>query len=301
MNLLKAEIFLYAVDCGSLSRTAEVFGYTPSGISHMMSSFENEIGFPLLQRSKTGVIPTPNAKRIIPMLRTIIGHAEQFRQTVCEINGLACGSLRIAAYSSIASQWLPEVLGIYHKLYPQIRLNLFEGVWQEVEAYMQEHRADVGLYSFRKGITHNWIPLREDPMIVAVPLDHPLAKQAEVRLEELKGESIIMPAYGEDLDVLDLLQRSNIQIPFTFHTLENYSAMGMVEEGLGIMIANELITKGRTNRFKILPIYPEASITLGIAVSPESMQAPAVKHFIEICVKTLREDKFRRDKEAVFE
>lgn len=295
MNLLKAEIFIHAVDSGSLTRTAEVYGYTPSGISHMMSSFEDEVGFPLLQRSKTGVIPTPNAQRILPLLRTLIQHSEKFKETVCEINGLACGSLRIAAYSSIASQWLPQVISRYHKQFPQIRLHLFEGVWQEVEAYMQEQRADVGLYSYRPQITHQWIPLRSDRMIVAVPYEHPLAKLDSVQIEELKGESIIMPAYGEDVDVLDLLARHKLDLPFAFNTLENYSAMGMVEEGLGLMIANELITKGRTNHFKILPILPESDITLGIAVSPNSLQTPVVKHFVDICVEMLRDPEFAKN------
>lgn len=281
MNLSQAKIYLYAIDSGSLSKAAEAFGYTPSGISHMMSAFENEVGFPLLIRTKTGVVPTTNAAKLIPILRAQCQWDEQFLQTVSEISGLNSGTLNIAAYSSIASQWLPAVIAQFHKDYPAIKINLLEGVWQEVENYLQERRVDIGLYSYKPSIKHYWIPLKEDPMVIAVPASHPLAAKNAVRLQDLKNEPIIMPAYGADVDVLDLLKEEDIKVDFAFSTLENYSAMSMVEAGLGLMIANELITKGRINQFKLLPIDPPYYVSLGIAVPQESRKTPAVARFID--------------------
>lgn len=288
MNILRVKIYLYAVDCGSLTKAAQHFGYTPSGISHMMAAFEEEVGFPLLIRSKTGVIPTPDGERLIPILRSQCLCEEEFSQTVAAIQGLNCGSLRVSSYSSIASQWLPDILAAYHRDYPNIHIELLEGVWQEVEANLQAKRVDIGLYSHRDSVKHHWVPLRDDPMIVAVPIDHRLARQKSVRIRDLEGEALIMPAFGNDLDVADLFQREQFELPVTYRTLENYSAMGMVEKGMGVMIANALITKGRTNRFAILPVEPEAKIELGIAVPQESRKMPAVTRFIEYAVAIIR-------------
>lgn len=126
----KAQVFLKAVDTGSLSKAARYFGYTPSGVSHMMDAFEGEIGFPLLVRSKQGVSPTPNAVRLIPLIRDACGKDEQLTQVISEVKGLATGTLRIASYASVASEWLPEVIAAFHKDYPRIKIHLFEGVWQ---------------------------------------------------------------------------------------------------------------------------------------------------------------------------
>ena len=48
MNIRKYEAFVKAVELGSLSKAAEQLGYTQSGISHMMQSLEDEVGFPLM-------------------------------------------------------------------------------------------------------------------------------------------------------------------------------------------------------------------------------------------------------------
>ena len=149
MDLTKAKIFLYAVDSGSLSKAATAFNYTPSGISHMMAAFEAEVGFSLLIRTKNGVIPTSNAERLLPIIRAQCSWDEQFCQTVSEISGLACGTLGIGAYSSIASQWLPKVIAAFHRDYPGIRFKLLEGVWQEVDNYLLERKVEMGFYSYQ--------------------------------------------------------------------------------------------------------------------------------------------------------
>ena len=53
MNIRKYEAFVKAVELGSLSKAAEQLGYTQSGISHMMQSLEDEVGFPLMVRTST--------------------------------------------------------------------------------------------------------------------------------------------------------------------------------------------------------------------------------------------------------
>jgi len=281
VDLTKAKIFLYAIDSGSLSKAALEFGYTPSGISHMMSAFEAEVGFPLLTRTKTGVLPTPNAQKLIPIIRAECRWDEQFCQTISEIIGLTRGTLGIAAYSSIASQWLPPVLAKFHQDFPGIRIKLLEGVWQEVDKYLMEKRVDIGMYSYQPSIQYHWVPLKNDPMVVAVPMDHPLASRPAVRLEDLEKETLIMPAYGSDIDVVNVLKEGDVKIEHPFSTLQNYSAMGMVEQGMGVLITNELITKGRLNRLKLLPFDPPRFINLGIAVPPESRSTPAVAKFID--------------------
>ena len=201
MDRTKVRIFLYVIDSGSLTKAAGAFGYTTSGISHMMSAMEEEVGFPLLIRSRTGVTPTANAERLIPILRSQLSWDEQLQQTISEISGMNSGSITIAAYSCIASQWLPKVISRFHRDYSAIEINLLEGTWQEVANYLSEHRADMGFYSYQPSIKYHWIPLRNDNMVVAVPPDHPLASRSSVLLSDLDNENIIMPAYGMDMDV----------------------------------------------------------------------------------------------------
>ena len=55
METIKGKALLMAADLGSMTAAAEALGYTQSGITRMISSLEEEIGFPLLSRGKAGV------------------------------------------------------------------------------------------------------------------------------------------------------------------------------------------------------------------------------------------------------
>lgn len=289
MDMLRARIFLEAISSGSLSQAARHYRYTPSGVSHMMDALESEVGFSLLIRTRKGVAPTPNAERLIPLMRDACNKDEQLSQAISEVRGLATGTLRIAAYASMASRWLPKVIASFHRDYPQIRIDLFEGVWQEVASYLSNQKADIGFYSYFPTIPYRWVFLKKDPMVVAVPPNHRLAERSFVRLEELVDERLIFPAYGSDVDVLHLIEGTDIKADYQISTLYNYSAFSMVEEGLGIVITNRLITEGLATRIKLLPFDPPRSIDLGVAIPEESERTPAVRRFVEHASKIVPE------------
>ena len=62
MDALKCRAFLATAELGSMSAAAESLGYTQSGITRMIRSLEEELGFPLFVREKAGVALTGNGK-----------------------------------------------------------------------------------------------------------------------------------------------------------------------------------------------------------------------------------------------
>ena len=77
MNIRKYEAFVRAVELGSLSKAAEELGYTQSGISHMMQSLEEEVGFPLLVRTSVGIKPNSEGEMLLPVIRELLGIPEK--------------------------------------------------------------------------------------------------------------------------------------------------------------------------------------------------------------------------------
>ena len=69
MEAVKCEAFLAAAELGSLTATAELLGYTQSGVTRMIGTLEEELGFPLFLRSKKGVQLTENGTLMLPLLR----------------------------------------------------------------------------------------------------------------------------------------------------------------------------------------------------------------------------------------
>lgn len=285
MDLKKYKVFLASADLGSFTKAAAQLDYTPSGVTHMMNALEEELGFQILTRGKNGVQLTENGKRLVPILRELLHLEEEFSQTVSEMNGLNSGTIRIGSYSSIAVHWLPKIIKSFQHDYPNIRIKLMEGIRQEVVSWLEEQKIDLGFMSYQPGMKFDWIPLRDDPMIAVLPLDHPLAKEKAYPLKNCESENFIMPACGSDFDVVELFRNAKISPKIRYETFENYAALSMIECGLGMSVMNELVTKGRICNVIKLPLEPEEHISLGIAVPNTDKLPPAAKKFIVYCEK----------------
>lgn len=107
MNIRKYEAYVRAVELGSLSKAAEQLGYTQSGMSHMMQSLEEEVGFPLMVRTSTGILPNSEGELLLPIIRQLLNTNESLEQHIAKIKGADTGRIRIAAYPSVATYWLP--------------------------------------------------------------------------------------------------------------------------------------------------------------------------------------------------
>lgn len=276
-----------AAETGSFSKAAEALSYTPSGVNQLVTALEKEFGFPLFRRNTKGVALTENGELLLPVIRKFLRQEDRIFELSAEMNGLLIGSVNIAAYSSIATHWLPAVIGAFQRDYPQIHINLLEGIWQEVSQWLDDRVADIGFFSYQENMPYEWIPLAEDPMLALLPRDHPLAGAAVYPLANCATDRFIMPAKGCDDDVTALFHRTGIVPNVQFTTIESFSAMSMVEQGLGMSVMNKLITEKRVCDIAMLPVDPPASIMLGIALHSRADLSPAVRMFLKYAVRML--------------
>ena len=287
METARCRAVLAAAETGSFSRAAEVLRYTPSGVNQLVTAFENELGFSVFRRSTKGVSLTENGQLLLPTVREFLRQEDRLFELATEINGLLIGSVTIAAYSSIATHWLPAVIRVFQQDYPHVSIRLMEGIWQEVSGWLDDRTADIGFFSYQEGMPYEWIPLAEDPMLALLPKGHPLADASAYPLKDCEKDDFIMPALGCDDDVEALFQHYGIVPKIRFTTMENFSAMSMVEQGLGISIMNQLITEGHICNVVKLPLAPPAQITMGAALHSRVDASPAVKMFLKYAVRML--------------
>ena len=76
MELERYRALTCAIEGGSLSAAAEKLQYTPSGISRMIAALEEEIGFSLLLRERSGVRPTHECEKILPAVYELLRAGE---------------------------------------------------------------------------------------------------------------------------------------------------------------------------------------------------------------------------------
>ena len=161
MNTFKmVKVFLTSIDSGSFTRAGEILGYTQSNLTQMMKTFEDELGLPLLIKTKKGVEPTSEAKLLIPAMRAMAAQEERFLQEADEIRGIHRGSIRIGSYVSTSSTWLPQVIGYYQKTYPEVEFNIVESGQGEMLRGLLAGDLDLALMSAPENSEVDFIPFR---------------------------------------------------------------------------------------------------------------------------------------------
>lgn len=288
MESARCKAFMYAADTGSFTKAAERLNYTPSGVSQLVGALENETGLTLLRRTRKGVTLTPDGEILLPAVREFLEKENRIYELAAEVKGLLVGSVTIAAYSSISTHWLPEVIRDFEQDYPQIEIRLMEGIRQEVTRWLDEKKADIGFLSYQEPMPYEWTPLDYDEMLAVLPKDHLYASKESYPLINCETDSFIMPALGRDDDVVSLFERNGIKLNIHFTTLENFATMAMIEKGLGMSVMNNLITEKWNCDIVKIPVDPPSRITLGLAVPSYKQVSPAVKRFIKYAVERLK-------------
>ena len=282
MESEKCRVLLCAIDKGSITAAAEAMGYTISGVSRMMAALENEVGFPLLRRSREGVTPTNECRRLLPSLREMVAQAEQCRQMAGELRGLVSGTVAVGTFSSVATHWLPNMICAFQKDYPNIDFEILMGSYQEVEQWVIQGRADCGFLHLPARAELETVCLAQDELLAVLPEDHPLAVLERVPAEALAQQPfILLDKAGErDRDVMQAFERAGTMPKVRFTTLDDYAVMSMVEHGLGVSILPQLVLRRIPYRVALRPLAQPVFRQIGLATRPGEELAPAARRFL---------------------
>ena len=280
MNIRKYEAFVRAVELGSLSKAAEQLGYTQSGISHMMQSLEDEVGFPLMVRTSTGIQPNSEGEMLLPVIHQLLNTSESLEQHIAKIKGIDTGRIRIAAYPSVAAYWLPGIIRTFQKDYPNVEIQIIEVGSGAIESIMAARQAELCIYAGGEGKEFEWVPLCRDRMMALLPPEHPQAGNASLPLKELASEEFIMPMPDYDGEVRFILDKLDHWPHILFSACSDYTIINMVTEGLGVSILPELLLKNYNHRAVAMPIEPAQERVLGIGVPQLKSASPVTRNFI---------------------
>lgn len=279
MDTEKCAALLCALEEGTLARAAEKLGYTPSGISRMIAALEEDVGFPLLYRGRGGVSATGECEALLPALRQMVYQAESCRQTAAALRGLEQGSITVGANYRFYARQLAQLMARFREKHPGIAFQTIEGTSTTLVTALQEHRADLCIISRREG-PHQWLPLRQDQLMVMLSPRHPLAAEA-VPIHLLGTESYIEIYPGRETDNSRILAENGVCPGNRFAGVEDdFSAMAMVEAGLGIALVNALIAETLNGNVVFRPLDPPQYVEVGIATPPPEIMSPAARRFL---------------------
>lgn len=278
-NIQKYMAFLTTVEYGSFTKAAEILHYSQSGISRMIQDLETEWHVTLLERGKSGVRLTSDGIRLLPFIKNICRDHQELQTEIDDLNGLQSGILRIGAFTSVSSYWLPNIIKAFHSDYPNIEYEFLLGDYDEVEKWIMEGRVDCGFLSRSTNTMLETFPIESDEWIVALSPDHPLADLPAFPIEEIENYPFLLMAKDNNTDIADILKENNLSPDIQLTTWDDYAIAALVEAGVGITILPRLTLKRTPYNIVIKSLEKPLYREIGFAVRELKTASQAVKRF----------------------
>lgn len=288
MDSKKLEALVTAVELGSFTQAAAQLGYTQSGMTHMMNSLEKELGFAVLVRSRSGVHLTAAGERVFPLVKDCLRSHRMLEREIRMVNSRKEDAIRVAAYGSIATHWLPAVIRQFRAEHKEISVDLRVGSVEEAFRAVREGRVDVAFASRRDSSDLGWLPLKDDPLLAVLPQDYDVQGADSFPMEAFSGKDFFLPAMGFEVDILPPLSRRGVTPNIQNTQVSDSAVISLVEQGLGLSILSELVMTGRREAVQALPLMPPAVRELGIAYRSNEPLSPLIRQFMRVAQEAIQ-------------
>ncbi|MGN1143449.1 MAG: LysR family transcriptional regulator, partial [Anaerovoracaceae bacterium] len=284
---------LKALETGTLSQAAEELGYSQSGLTRALNALEEQFGFRILKRDRSGVQLTAEGQLLLPYIRTVLYDQYRLEECVNEINGLRAGLIRIGTFNSVSAQWLPGIIQSFHTDYPEIRFELLHGTNEQIEEWIGSGRVDIGFIKYPPDTEMDSEFLYRDPIVSIFAAEDPHAGLSSFSLRQLPELPYIALNEGVDDEITAVLEANGIQPDTRFIESDDHAVVAMVEQGLGTSLMSMMMIQGFSRQIAAVPLDPPAWRDLGIGFRDRKSLSGAAAAFLQYTRQWLAENGYR--------
>lgn len=266
-------------------RAAERLHLTQPPVSLAIKELEEELGVVLLERTSRRISLTRVGEDALRDARAVLSAADTMRRRAHEAAQGLVGSLSIGFISTPAYSFLPSTLQSFTGDFGRVKLNLQEGVTDQILQDVESGSLDIGLV-FR-------IPelpaamdsrlVQTEPLVIALNDSHPLAGSSRIALEALSHERFIgfERQYGPLMfDAIVATCMRHGFSPKIFPARQMHTIVSLVSGGIGVALVPNSVQALHREGVVYRSMHGEKTIVETIAVWRRSDESPLVKAFL---------------------
>lgn len=238
IGLVQLRCFVAVAEELHFRRAAARLNMTQPPLSRHIQMLEHELGAPLLERGSRSVRLTAAGETLLRDARRLLLLAEEATRTTRRVARGEAGAVVIGFTAASSYHVLPGLVSLIRAKLPDISLTLREKVSNEQLEALRAGQLDFGL--LRPPVTLPGVQaarVHREPLLVALPRDHPLATQPTVDLASLAGQPLITypPVDGRYLHdlVMGALRDANVTPGAVQHISQTHSILALVGAGIG--------------------------------------------------------------------
>ncbi|MDQ2846758.1 MAG: LysR family transcriptional regulator [Actinomycetota bacterium] len=295
LDVRRLEVLAAAVRLGSLAAAARQLGLTPGAASQAIRALEAQAGLALLERLPRGVRPTPAGERLAAQAEAIL---RTLQRAEGELAGEHAQLVRLAAFPTAVIGLVPRLLARLRSRAPELELRVLELEPAAGRAALRAGECELALvnhYSLLTPDLHGpWqvSHLRDEPVLAALPREHPLAGRASVSIHQLSEDPWITQQPASPCqEIVQQVCASAGFAPRVAATCSDYrSILALVGAGHGVSLIPELALTGiRTSGLVLLPTRPGTRRRINALTSNRPGSLPGTRTVLDALLENERQ------------
>ena len=304
MELRHLRYFLAVAEAGHITRAAESLGMQQPPLSLQIKALEAELGVDLLRRHPKGVALTDAGRLLQTDAQRLLGDVAQIVARMGRVARGQEGELKVGFTSSAAAhRFTPEALRACRRQFPGVALQLVEDNAAGITDAVAASRLHCGLIRVPvarpQGLSFE--PLLREPVVVALPIDHMLARPARskggstphgpVALAELSAEGFILVrrpgAPGLYANLLALAEAQGLTLRVAAEVERMGTSLNLVAAGAGVAVVPASMQGQHAHAIAYLPLKESAQLDAPLTLVYRSAECDGVvASFVALARKT---------------
>jgi LysR family transcriptional regulator, hydrogen peroxide-inducible genes activator len=285
ISLKQLKYFDAVVRTGHFGKAAEQCAVTQPALSMQIQEMEKDLGMPLLERGRNGVITTEAGREIAGRAARILGEVRDIVDFARRQSETLAGPLHFGVIPSVAPYLLPALLPLIRGKFPDLDLSLRETQTQHLVDELLDGGLDLLLLALP--VEHaevETMKLFTDRFLLAMPKSRRIASRIRATPDLLKQDRLLLLEEGhclrdQALAFCSLRRVDNID---TFGASNLSTLVQMVANGLGFTLLPQLAIdlEGRRGDIKLMRFAdPEPRRVIGLAWRKSS---PRKRHYVDL-------------------
>ena len=293
MELRHLRYFVAVAEEENVSRAAMKLHVSQPALSRQIRDLEDELGFPLLERSAKSVRLLDAGRAFLTEARAVLLRADDAVKAARAIATGARSELHVGYAPSLTARILPPTLRAFQAESPKARVILHDLSTEEMFAGLRKGKLQIAFVvrptrAMLRGMRFE--ELTRDSWCLAVAPSHPLARRRTVTIAEAAGEPLLgysrgeYPDYHENLATIFAGGKAKPRV-----TEEHDSVSSLIaadEAGGGVAVVSESLACIAGPRLKLLPLSPPPNPLVIGAAWPKAGLNGMAERFLKFARET---------------
>ncbi|BEV71788.1 MULTISPECIES: LysR family transcriptional regulator [unclassified Paludibacterium] len=236
MDIRQLKAFIAVYEERNISSAALRLHLSQPTLSVTIRQLEARLGTTLFLRQTRGVAISDAARQLYPRARKLVADAEALDGLFCA-DSEPCKLLTLGMEGEPGPAQIESILRLAHRSDPLLQLTLRQGCQGEARLAPESLRCEEELF----------LPLWEEPFVLVLPHDHPLASRAAIAHADLTGvDWIACPGHDSHPVLMAWYNQPEHQVPCFAAQADNFTlALSLVATGIGVALLPQSLAAGR--------------------------------------------------------